>query len=114
MGSEEVSGKLTLLGAIEDITLDTDIGLCEDIEEENPVLGVEKVPPPEMLVGVDDTVCVVDIVPEVSDDPNELYKEDDDGDTVGTRGEEDPAELKPELIDATVLDDNPGLLVLVL
>ena len=67
-----------------------------------------------MLVGVDDTVCIVDIVPEISEDPSELYKEDDDGDTVETKREDEPAELKPELIDATVLDDNPELLVLVL
>ena len=56
------------------------------------MLGVDEAPPTELLVmeGVDDTVCVVDIVSEVSENPNELYKDEDDGDTVGTRREDRP------------------------
>ena len=116
LGWEEVVGTTILLGAIEDVTLDTDSRPCEEIEEENPALGVDEAPPPELLAmeGVDDTVCVVDIVSEVSEDPNELYREDDEGDTVGTRRGDETAEVKPELIDAIALDDNPELLVLVL
>ena len=113
LGCEEAVDTKLLLGAIEDVTLDADIELCEDIEEENPVLNVdEAAPPPELLGmdGVDETVCTV----KVSEDPEELYKEDDVGDTVGTRREDEPVELKLELIDTIVLDDDPGLLVLVL
>ena len=113
LGCEEAVDTKLLLGAIEDVTLDADIELCEDIEEENPVLSVDEVaPPPELLGmdGVDETVCTV----EVGEDPEELYKEDDVGDTVGTRREDEPVELKLELIDTIVLDDDPGLLVLVL
>ena len=114
LGWEDVVGKPILLGAIEEVTLDADIELCEDIEEESPALGVDEAPPPELLAmeGVDDTVCVVEVVSEVSEDPNELYKEDDDGDTVGTRREDETAELKPEFVDAIALDDKPELLVL--
>ena len=72
----------------------------------------EAAPPPELLGmdGVDEIVCTV----EVGEDPEELYKDDDVGDTVGTRREDEPVELKLELIDTIVLDDDPGLLVLVL
>lgn len=116
LGCEEVVGTTLLLGAIEDVTLEANIELCEDIEEENPVLGVDEAPPPEMLVmdGVDDTVCAVEIVSEVGEDPDELYKGDDVGDTVGMRRGDEPVELKPELIDTIVLDDDPRLLILVL
>ena len=115
LGCEEVVGTELLLGAIEDITLDADIELCEDIEEENPVLSVdEAAPPPELVVmdGVEKTVCAVEVVSEVGEDPKELYKEDDVGDTIGTSREDEPVELKLELIDTIVLDDEPGLLVL--
>ena len=110
LGCEEVVGTTLLLGA------DAEIELCEDIEEENPVLGVDETPPPELLGmdGVDDTFCVIEIVSEVGEDTDELYKEGDFGDTLGTRKEEEAAELKPELIDKDVLDDDPELLVLVL
>ncbi len=115
LGWEEVVGKIILLEAIEEFTLDADIEICEDIEEESPTLGVDEAPPPELLAmeGVDDTVCEVDVVSEVSEDSNELYKEDDDGDTVETRREDETAELKPEVVDAIALDDKPELLVLV-
>ena len=115
LGCEEVVGTTLLLGDIEDVTLDADIELCEDIEEENPVLGVDEAPPPGLLVvdGVNDTVCVGETVSEVGEDPDELYKEDDVGDTVGTRREVEPVELKAEVIDKVVLDDDPGLLLLV-
>ena len=58
LGCEEVVETKLLLEALEDATLDADIELCEDIEEENPVLGADEAPPPELLVmdGVDDTV----------------------------------------------------------
>ena len=58
LGCEEVVGAKLLLEAIEDVTLDADVELCVDIEEENPVLGVDEAPPPELLAmdGVDDTV----------------------------------------------------------
>ena len=63
---------------------------------------------------VDDTVCVVDIVPEVSEDPSEPYEEEDDVDTAGMTRVDEPAELEPKFEGATTLDDTPGLLILLL
>ncbi len=116
LGCEAVVRTVTLPEDIEEVTLDADTEPCEDIEEENPVLGVDEAPPPELvvMVGADDTVCVVKSVSEVSEDPNKLYKEDDDEDTVGSRREDEPAELDPEFEVTIALDNNPGLLVLVL
>ena len=74
LGCEAVVRAVTLLGATEDVTLDAEVEPCKDIEEENPVFGVDEAPPPKLLVmeGADDAVCVVKIVSEVSEDPNEL------------------------------------------
>lgn len=63
---------------------------------------------------VDDTVCVVEIVPEVSEDPNEPYEEEDDGDAVGMTRLDEPAKLEPKVEGANRLDDTPGLLTVVL
>ena len=45
---------------------------------------------------VDDTVCVVDIASELSEDPSEPYEEEVDGGTVETRVD-GPAEVEPEV-----------------
>ena len=62
---------------------------------------------------VDDTVCVVDIASEVSEDPSEPYEEEDEGGTVETRVD-GPAELEPEVEMVITLDDSPELVELVL
>ena len=62
---------------------------------------------------VDDTVCVVDIALEVSEDPSEPYEEEDEGGTVETRVD-GPAELEPEVEMVITLDDSPELVELVL
>ena len=69
LGCEIVVRTRIVLGVTEDVTLDKDVGLCEDTEEENPV------PLPGLLVmdDVNDAVCVVEIVSEVNEDPSELY-----------------------------------------
>ena len=68
LGCEIVVRTRIVLGVTEDVTLDKDVGLCEDTEE-NPV-------PLPGLLGMDDVndaVCVVEIVSEVNEDPSELY-----------------------------------------